>query len=76
MMILYGCLFYIFIIILGTFDPTSIKFTLYSYLREQKAPPPEMQTHANDSMTSSQATQFMQKKAHPCQKSLPPRRRD
>ena len=39
MMILYCCLFYIFIIILSTFDPTSIKFTLYSYLREQKPPP-------------------------------------
>ena len=34
-----------------------------------------MQTHANESITSTHATQFMLKK-HPCQKSLPPRQRD
>ena len=65
MMILYCCLFYIFVIILSTSDPTSITFTLYYYLREQKTPQnrsmlpslPEMQTDANESMT----TKFMQK---------------
>ena len=57
MMILYGCLFYIFIKILSTFDP-SIPTSTYE---NKKHPPPEMQTDANDSMISSQATQFMQK---------------
>ena len=60
-MILYGCLFYILIKILSTFDlRTSITSTLYFYSREQETPPPEMQTHANESMT----TQFMHKKTH------------
>ena len=35
-------------------------FTLYFYSRGQKTPPPEMQTDANESMT----TQFMQTKIH------------
>ena len=38
MMVLYGCLFYIFIVILSTSDPTSITFTLYYYLQEQNTP--------------------------------------
>jgi len=42
MMVLYGCLFYIFILILSTFEPKSITFTVYYYLPKQKntdAPP-------------------------------------
>jgi hypothetical protein len=38
MMVLYGCLFYIFILILSTFEPKSITFTVYYYLPKQKTP--------------------------------------
>ena len=37
-MVLYGCLFYVFILTLTTFDPNSIMFTFYYYLPEQKTP--------------------------------------
>ena len=36
MIVLYSCLFYIVILILSNFDPTSITFTFYYYLPEQK----------------------------------------
>ena len=51
MMILYGCLFYIFIKILST--------SIFTH-ENKKHPPPEMQTH-NESMTSTRATQLMLK---------------
>ena len=40
MMVLYGCLFYIFILILSTFEPNSITFTVYYYLPKKNTDTP------------------------------------